>query len=363
MKNLLLVIVLLTSLNVSAEELSINLSKEQLFNLGIKVGALKSVKSIPLLTAAAKVSIPANQEHIISASQAGLVNELRKTVGDKVKKGELISRMNSPKLVVLQNEYLRSINERNLVQATYQRDRRLSEGGIIPDKRLQESHSRLSTASIEENTAIQLLDIAGMSKKRIKKLRQSGKLDSHLNIYSPISGVILEKMVSVGERLDMLEPLYRVANLDKLLLEIDIPQEKINRIQVGDNVSIENSKANARVTLLTESVNVENQTILVRAMVEGNKSNLRVGQSIKVQIEHNSSRGAFEVPNVAIAKNEGLAYIFIRTETGFLIRPIDVLAKKGEQSIITGNLTGSEQIALRGAVALKANWLGLGSEE
>jgi len=40
-----------------------------------------------------------------------------------------------------------------------------------------------------------------------------------------------------------------------------------------------------------------------------------------------------------------------------------VIGKQGDESIISGEFTGNEEIAVKGAVALKANWLGLGSEE
>jgi len=40
-----------------------------------------------------------------------------------------------------------------------------------------------------------------------------------------------------------------------------------------------------------------------------------------------------------------------------------VIGKQETDSIITGDLQGNEDIAVNGAVALKANWLGLGSEE
>ncbi|MDD1611677.1 MAG: efflux RND transporter periplasmic adaptor subunit, partial [Methylococcaceae bacterium] len=54
---------------------------------------------------------------------------------------------------------------------------------------------------------------------------------------------------------------------------------------------------------------------------------------------------------------------FVRSQTGFNVVPVAVIGKEGETSIIEGNLTGSEEIAVKGAVALKANWLGLGSDE
>jgi len=45
------------------------------------------------------------------------------------------------------------------------------------------------------------------------------------------------------------------------------------------------------------------------------------------------------------------------------VTPVSIIGKQGEQSIISGELSANDDIAVQGAVALKANWLGLGSEE
>jgi membrane fusion protein, heavy metal efflux system len=69
------------------------------------------------------------------------------------------------------------------------------------------------------------------------------------------------------------------------------------------------------------------------------------------------------VPNAAIAQNEGKSFVFVHNKNGFAVTPITVIGKQGEESIISGELSADDDIAVQGAVALKANWLGLGSEE
>ena len=134
--------------------------------------------------------------------------------------------------------------------------------------------------------------------------------------------------------------------------------------------------------MLGQSVNPENQTLLARAVIVplvpklelgnqryGNQQHgdqqpaLRAGQSINTRIIQPSETAAFKVPNTAIAQNEGKSFIFIRNRDGFTVSPVTVIGKQGEESIISGDLSGNEDIAVKGAVALKANWLGLGSAE
>ncbi len=88
-----------------------------------------------------------------------------------------------------------------------------------------------------------------------------------LNVRAPIAGVVMERLAVVGTHIDMMAPLYRIANLDELWLEIAIPQERMGSIKIGDQVLVENSEVSAKITLLGQSVNPENQTILARAIV------------------------------------------------------------------------------------------------
>jgi cobalt-zinc-cadmium efflux system membrane fusion protein len=351
---------------VIAAENTIAISQEYVTNLGIILGKLTPAKQIPLLTAPAKVVIPPEHEYIVSASQAGLITKLNASLSDTVKKGQVLAQLNSPDLLSMQRLYLKAVSEMQLSELSYQRDQKLAAEGVIAERRWQETNSLHNTFVSEMNEHKQLLEIAGMTSEEINRLTKTRQLSSQLNVHAPISGVVMNRMAVAGERMDILAPLYRIANLDELWLEINIPHEHIGQIKVGDQVHIENSPIYAEITLLGQSVNPENQTLLARATIKDSKdlikqhASVRAGQSINTQIIQASDNDAFKVPNTAIAQNDGLAYIFIRTQSGFTVCPITVIGKQGDESIISGNLTGDENIAIKGAVALKANWLGLG---
>ena len=349
-----------------AAENTIAISQEYVTNLGIILGKLTPAKQIPLLTAPAKVVIPPEHEYIVSASQAGLITKLNAALGDTVKKGQILAQLNSPDFLSMQRLYLKAVSEMLLSSLSYQRDQKLAAEGVIAERRWQETNSLHNTFVSEVNEHKQLLEIAGMTSEEINRLTKTRQLSSQLNVHAPISGVVMDRMAVAGERMDILAPLYRIANLDELWLEINIPHEHIGQIKIGDQVHIENSPIDAVITLLGQSVNPENQTLLARATIKDSKdiikqhASVRAGQSINTQIIQASDNAVFRVPNTAIAQNDGLAYIFIRTQNGFTVSPITVIGKQDDESIISGNLTGDENIAIKGAVALKANWLGLG---
>lgn len=365
MKKTLFTLLLISCINASANNNEIKISPVQLYSLGVKMGTLKVIEQIPLLYAPAKVVIPPSQEYIVSAPQAGLISKLNVTIGDSVEKDQVLAHINSPGLLSLQRQLLKANSEKHLAWAGYQRDNKLLQEGLISERRWQESRNRFSTFLAEANEARQLLEITGMPAKDIKKLTTSRRLSSQLSIHSPIKGVVLEKMVVAGERLDILAPLYRIANLDQLWLEINIPQERMKGIKPGDQILIENTDITAKITLLGQSVNPQNQTILARAVINGTQPSLRAGQNVNSQVIQNSDTLTFIVPNAAIAQSAGKAYVFIRNLTGFVVSPIEVIGKQQKSSVIIGNddLKANIEIAIRGAVALKANWLDLGGDE
>jgi len=371
MRTFIIAILLLLSLNSYATEHTIKISEEHSANLGIKLGKLEPATQIPLLSAPAKVVVPPTQEYIVSAAQTGVIEQLTVAAGDKVTKGQLLAQLNSPELLTLQREYLKAASTLQLSEATFQRDKKLLNEGVIADRRWQETRIEYQSLGSEVNEQKQLLEMAGMSANEIRQLAKTHKLTRQLNVYAPITGVVMERLAVAGTRIDMMAPLYRIANLDELWLEIAIPQERMDSVKLGDRVLIDNGAAadsaapSATITLLGQSVNPENQTVLARAVVAKQRENiaLRPGQRLNTHIIQSSKQAAFKIPNAAIAQNEGHAFIFIRTEQGFVVTPISVIGKQESESIISGELTGTEDIAIQGAVALKANWLGLGSDE
>jgi cobalt-zinc-cadmium efflux system membrane fusion protein len=154
-----------------------------------------------------------------------------------------------------------------------------------------------------------------------------------------------------------------MADLSELWLEINVPQEKMPAVQLGNQVKIDDAAVSGKITLLGQSVDEDTQTILARALLTGKTDRLRVGQNLTAQIMLHSEQTAFKVPNTAIAQQNGQHFVFVRNTDGFAVTEIHILGKQANESLITGTLTGEEQIALQGSVALKANWLGLSGDD
>ncbi|OQK15234.1 hypothetical protein AU255_18930 [Methyloprofundus sedimenti] len=342
----------------------IKISEAQIDNLGIKLGKLQSIKLVPLLDAPAKVSILPANEYLVSISYAGLVSKINVSVGDEVVEGQVLASIKSAELLTLQQHYLSSINDLQVAKADFLRDQQLYKEGVIAERRWFQTKASYNVFVAHFNETRQLLEISGVSEKDIHALEKTRKLSSQLNVVAPISGVILERNITAGERIDALALLFRVVNLDTLWLDISVPQQHINQVHIGDQVIIEGLGATARIFLIGKNVDVQNQTVLVRAKVTDTQGNVRLGQTVNVKISQNSAQTLFKVPNAALAQSSGVTYLFIRTKNGFAAQPVQVVGREESESIISGDLLNANiEIASKGAVALKATMLGLGGDE
>lgn len=361
MNKLLLIALIWVSFSVHATP--VKLTDEQIKNLGIELGRLKSITDLPLFDAFAQVTIPPKNDYIVSTLYAGLIKQIKVTVGDKVKKGQILAIINSPELLKLQQQHLKAVNDLQLSKAEFLRDKKLFNEGVISDRRwLKTEMSHQVYQSYVDETR-QLLSAIGFSSRQVRNLESKHSISNQLNIVSPISGVVLERQVKAGQSADALSPLFRVADLRQLWLDISIPQQRISELNIGDRITILGVDINAKIFILGQHVDQQTQTVLARAAIEGDVKNLRAGQVLSVKINKMNDALMFQIPSTALIKSKGINYVFVKTAAGFTAQAVNLLSKSAQMLIISGELKNTDVIALKGTVALKANLLGLGGAE
>lgn len=342
------------------------MTKAQQQTLGITVSPLVKKTVFTSQRLPASVAIPVGQERIVSASQPGLVDALYVAAGQNVKKGQPLAHISSPALVALQRDYLQALVQKKLAADTLRRDSELYKDGIIAHRRLQTSQSSYEeiAASLEQNR--QALRLAGMGEASIGKLEKSGQLSSGLTLVASIEGQVLEQMVSVGERVDVATPLYRIAQMSPLWLEIHAPLEILSFAKPGMQVSVPRHQASGKLIAIIRNVNRNDQTVHMRALIEQGAEKLSPGQFVEVQfaesgaLQNDGKR--FSVPRSAVARSGSSAYVFIQTQQGFEAKAVEVVSEQADDIVVVSDFTGHEKVAVTGLVAIKGAWLGLGAE-
>lgn len=309
-----------------------------------------------------EIAVPVGQERVVSAAQSGLIDAVFVAAGQSVKKGQALAHISSPDLVMLQREYLQALTQHRLARNTLDRDAELFKEGIIAERRYLTTKSGQEELSALLAQRRQALKLSGMGDASIARLESRGEFSSGLTISAPIEGLVLEQMVTAGQRIDPAIPMFRIGRLTPLWLEIHAPIESLASVRAGMQVRIPKYQAEGKVIAIIRNINKNDQTMHVRAEITKNGELLSPGQFVEAEIASQSIGSTlFTVGKSAVVRQGPDSYVFVQGDKGFLPKKVTVSSEQSDRIVVHG-LSGTEKVAISGTVAIKAAWAAAGGE-
>ena len=217
---------------------TVSLSTEQQAALGIELATPEATDRVMSRRYPAQVAVPVRQAHVVSAPQDGTLSVLLVALGESVTAGQPLARMQSPGLLEAQAALLEAQTRLTLAESELSRDQALFKEGLVPKRRLQATQAEHDAAATTLDQWGQRLTLAGVPPEAIAALKRERKLSGTLEIRAPIAGVVLEQMVDTGQAVAAAAPLFRVASLSPLWLEVHVPVDRLGGLQPGDPVLV-----------------------------------------------------------------------------------------------------------------------------
>lgn len=232
-------------------------------NRKIKVtkGKVEKRTIVELITANGKIQ--PEVEVKISSDVSGEIVELNVKEGDEVKKGQLLARI-KPDIYISTLERMEAsleLAKANLANArarlaqiqaqfaqtelTYNRNKKLFEQGAISQAEYDNSYSAYQMGKADVEAAKQTVISSEFNVKSTQaSLKEANANLVKTSIYAPISGTISLLNVKVGERvvgtMQMTgTEILRIANLNYMEVIVDVNENDIVRVHMGDTASIE----------------------------------------------------------------------------------------------------------------------------
>ncbi len=340
---------------------NISVTESQRQRLGIVLQSPLSVQSIPLGVVPGVLTVPPENDHLISAPLAGLVERVEVARGDSVGQGQVLVTLDSPELLLHQQHLIDAWNEWTVARARYEREKKLFQAGIIARKRWLETEKTWRQARTAFDQARRELIVMGFKPGEIDRLRMSARLDSHVVLRAPATGVVTEHRVSVGQRVGRADTLMKVTAVHPLWLEMAVPTHLADRLELGAGVKVEGWEARGEVILASSVVDPLTQTVLVRAELT-RAGGLQPGRKVTVRLSAPVS-GVLRLPRSALLEHQGKSYVFVRADGGFEVRPVTVAAMTDDAVFVEKGVRLRDSVAVKGVASLKAAWLGVGEDE
>jgi multidrug efflux pump subunit AcrA (membrane-fusion protein) len=159
-------------------------------------------------------------------------------------------------------------------------------------------------------------------------------------------------------------PLFKIASLSPLWLEIQVPVAKVGRLQPQDEVAVAPDLASGKILAIGNSVDAVNQSVTVRAEITVTDRKLRPQQVVEAEITPAASgEKLWGAHPASVIRHQGKAYVFVQTDGGFRPQEVELQDETAEIAILSGPFDGTERIATKGLVPLKGAWQGLGGSE
>jgi cobalt-zinc-cadmium efflux system membrane fusion protein len=342
----------------AASTAAFTLGADQQKALGIELTAPEPAQRALSRRYPAQVAVPVRQDHVVSAPQDGTLSLLLVALGESVKAGQPLAEMKSPGLLEAQGAFLEAQTRLTLSESELARDQSLFKEGLVPKRRLQSTladHDALVTTVDQWS---QRLALSGMSAQAIAALKQERRLSGTLELLSPIDGVVLEQMVDTGQAVAAAAPLFRVASLSPLWLEVHVPIDRVTNVHPGDTVVVPRENIHGQILTVGRQVHGTDQGVLVRAEVREGADRLRPGQFVEVQLDEGAQGAGWRLPGAALVRTADAVYVFAQRPEGFAAVQVQVLAQEERSAVVSGALDAGDRVAVDGVAALKAIWLG-----
>lgn len=338
---------------------AIELTTQQLQQQGVtiartSVGVVNETTTVP-----AMLVTNTDQQAHVSSMFSGRVESVSANLGQRVGKGQRLATIVSPDLVGQQSNVQLAQSNLQLAQQEYNREKQLWSQGVSAKQDYQRAENAYRKAQIELKVA----------QSQIQALGGAKSSNGRYTLTAPMSGVISNKDIMVGEYVQLADQLFVIDELSQLWLEFVLPSQQ--NIKLAPNQKIEftalqnGQTYQARIQTLASQADQATGRLQVRAVVLSKDMALRPNLKVSVNLPTSSSKQVLRVQKQAVQQIDGKDVIFVATLHGdnveFYPQEIDlgslstVQQSSDQQWVeVRKGLTANQSYASQGSFLLKS---------
>ncbi len=327
----------------------ITLSAAQLKRAGIRTARVKHAAATSTRRMTGQVKVDETRVGRVTAwYDARIESMIVDTVGAKVQKGDRLLTLYSPELLLAQKE---------LLEAVAQRDRLAAQADALPA--LSEASGDIVAAARER------LRLWGMSRYQIDLVVKRKRPLKTLTVRAPRSGIVVARSVKAGEWVKTGSPLFSIADLDRVWVDLDAYEEDLAYLKLGLRVRFEtrSEPGVARygdISFISPIIDPQTRTATIRLDARGTDAHgvsLRPGAYVEARITAALSDATpLVIPHSAPLITGERAIVFVvkphSDPVSYRMRPVTLGARTAAGWVVTAGLKAGEDVVVEGAFQL-----------
>ncbi len=271
----------------------------------------------------------------VLAKSSGRVIGLSVEEGQRVKAGQVLARLDREEIE------LEAAEARiNVASATtsFERASELRKTNIVSEDEYEKQKSSLELSKIKlQKVQLQL---------------------ANTDIRSPISGVVTNRYVDLGDTINSNQKVFSVGDFNPLLALIYIPEREMGRVRLGQSVKITSEsyadeEFSGIVRRISPVVDAASGTIKITIEVAPAKAKLRPGMFITVYLAVATHENALVVAKKAIVLEREEEVVFIMQEDKAVRAPVELGFSDGDFVEIVSGLRERDMVITVGQESLQ----------
>jgi membrane fusion protein (multidrug efflux system) len=277
-----------------------------------------------------------DEEVDLAFETSGKIVSIKFTEGTRVKKGDLLAKINDRPL---QAQLEKLLAQKKLTEAKEYRERSLLEKDAIS----QESYDQIVTELQTIEADINLIQA------RI----------SETELRAPFDGIIGLRYLSEGSYATSSTKIAKLIKISPIKIEFSIPERYASEIKIGYPVTFDvdgvNKSFEASVYAVDPKIDIETRTIVLRALYPNSKEELKSGRYASITLVMSQIDNAVSIPTEAlIPEMEGEKVFLFKSGKATSVKVNTGLRTESRIQIIKG-LNFGDTLLVTGILQLREN--------
>ncbi|MDO8299844.1 efflux RND transporter periplasmic adaptor subunit [Lacisediminimonas sp.] len=339
------------------EEGKVRLAEAQIKAAGITVQNAGPARIASSLQLPGEIKFNEDRTAHVVPRLSGVVEAVPATLGQLVKKGQVLAVIASTQLSEQRSELLSAQKRLALAQLTHNREKKLWEEKVSAEQDYLQAQQSLREAEIAAQNARQKLVALGAASETRGPL-------SRYELRAPFDGMVVEKHITLGEAVKEDANVFTISDLSMVWAEITVPAKDLNTVRVGERATINattmDSKATGTISYVGALLGEQTRTAKARVTLPNPQMAWRPGLFVNVELVSSEADVPVTVSMDAIQSVKDKPTVFVRVAGGFFPQPVVTGRTNGKQVEIIKGLSAGIQYAAAGSFVIKSE-LGKGS--
>ena len=242
-------------------------------------------------------TLEAEKETQVVAKVGGVVNRILVEEGDYVTAGRMLAKLDDEKIAVQMEQAKANLEK---IKSDYNRAQELFDENLVSAQEFQR-------AKYEYESQKATYDLCALDLE-------------YTAIRTPISGVVAERLVKVGNMVLANSAAFRVTDPDPLLAVLHVPERQVGKLMDGQRAVITvdalgEAEFAGRVDRISPVVDPSTGTIKVTVEVHDASRSLKPGMFARINIVHNVHAGALLAPRDAVMEEDDESTVFVVSDS------------------------------------------------